>query len=618
MDTPKVILLSGEICAGKSTLARWLVDTFGFKYIKTSDLLKNRVSSPSPTRTELQELGQSLDATDPAWLIDAFFEAARIDSQPNSTKFLSLFTSDHALQKVSDAFSIAATVDELRHIVNDICRLTSEKVMTDIIKAFSLPLSATELGKLVRELCQTTATHDLQYTYVVDSIRVHKQAELFRDYYGHNVVHIHLEAPADTLESRFLERESPSLAGDYKEVKSHETEVNVKLLDSVADISIDTARCRPEDVQARAAGLLRLFGQATAQLVDVIVGGQYGSEGKGNISSHICKEYQYLVRVGGPNAGHKIKNSLQETFTFRQMPSGAEVNDKAILVIGPGATIDVDVLLEEVMTHEVGYDRLRIDPFAVVIDQKDKDFEREYLRNKIASTGSGSGHAAAMRILDRRIDVDSNPRLAQNCQKLKPYIEKTYDILDTAYRNKEKILLEGTQGTGLSIFHGIYPYVTSRDTTVAGCLSEAGISPARVRKTIMVCRTYPIRVGNPEEGGFSGPMAIEVERSELKRRSKLPLRELKEISSVSKKPRRISEFDWDLFRKTVALNTPTDIALTFVDYLSKKNRDAYRYDQLTSETINFIEEIERIACAPVSLISTKFDFRSVIDRRNWR
>src|SRR6266481_3829376 len=117
---------------------------------------------------------------------------------------------------------------------------------------------------------------------------------------------------------------------------------------------------------------------------------------------------------------------------------------------------------------------------------------------------------------------------------------------------------------GLSIHHGVYPYVTSRDTSVAGCLSEAGISPSRVRKVIMVCRTYPIRVQNPN-GGTSGPMSREISWAEISRRSRIPLRNFKktEKTSTTNRDRRVSEFDWALLRKAAAVNGPTDIALTF-------------------------------------------------------
>ena len=79
----------------------------------------------------------------------------------------------------------------------------------------------------------------------------------------------------------------------------------------------------------------------------------------------------------------------------------------------------------------------------------------------------------------------------------------------------------------------------------------------------------------------------------------------------------MSEFDWELLRKAASLNVPTDMVLTFADYLSIRNRDARRFEQLTEETIRFIEEIERVAGAPVSLIATRFHSRSIIDRRAW-
>lgn len=170
----------------------------------------------------------------------------------------------------------------------------------------------------------------------------------------------------------------------------------------------------------------------------------------------------------------------------------------------------------------------------------------------------------------------------------------------------------------LSLYHGEYPHVTSRDTTVAGCLAEAGIPPSRVRRVVMVCRTYPIRVQSPE-GSTSGYMSQELTWEELADRSGIDVDELKSVEkgSVSKKQRRVAEFDWALLRKAARLNGPSDIALTFADYLSVKNREARRLDQLTTDTIRFIEEVERVAGANVSLISTRFHPRSIIDRRHW-
>ncbi len=208
--------------------------------------------------------------------------------------------------------------------------------------------------------------------------------------------------------------------------------------------------------------------------------------------------------------------------------------------------------------------------------------------------------------------------LATDYKQLRPYIGSVWEELEKAYSAGKRVLLEGTQGTGLSIHHGSYPYVTSRDTTVAGCLSEAGIPPSRVRKVVMVCRTYPIRVQNPAKG-TSGPMSREIGWPEISRRSGIPLAKLKktEKTSTTNRDRRVGEFDWALLRKAAAINGPTDVALTFADYLHEANEDARRFEQLHPDDIQFIEQVERVAAAPVSLISTRFDFRSIIDRRAW-
>ncbi len=90
-----------------------------------------------------------------------------------------------------------------------------------------------------------------------------------------------------------------------------------------------------------------------------------------------------------------------------------------------------------------------------------------------------------------------------------------------------------------------------------------------------------------------------------------------EKGSVSDKQRRVAEFDWDLLARAAELNSVTDVALTFTDYLNIANESARRYEQLTELTIHFIEEVERVAAAPVTLIGTRFNERSVIDRRAW-
>ncbi len=145
----------------------------------------------------------------------------------------------------------------------------------------------------------------------------------------------------------------------------------------------------------------------------------------------------------------------------------------------------------------------------------------------------------------------------------------------------------------------------------------------------MVVRTTPIRVANPDgdEGRVSGTLKNETSFEVISQKAGLVPEEVigAEITSTTKRKRRVGWFEWAEFRRACNLNAPTDIVLTFVDYLDVKNTQARRFDQLADDTIKFIEEVERVAQAPVSLINTRFpqkdadfeDLRSIIDRRNW-
>lgn len=135
---------------------------------------------------------------------------------------------------------------------------------------------------------------------------------------------------------------------------------------------------------------------------------------------------------------------------------------------------------------------------------------------------------------------------------------------------------------------------------------------------MMVCRTYPIRVQSPK-GGSSGPMPPEISLAEVARRSGLSPRELEqtERTSTTNRRTRVAEFGWELLRRSAALKAPTDIALTFADYIRIENRDARWFDQLTQDTLMFIQEVERVANAPASLVSVGFNHRAVLDRRSW-
>ncbi|MDX6479700.1 MAG: adenylosuccinate synthase, partial [Gaiellaceae bacterium] len=453
------------------------------------------------------------------------------------------------------------------------------------LQAFGEQLDQKTGGRwLADDVAVTTSRLPEDAIVVVDSARILGQIEAMRRAFGRRVTHVHLYAPVDELRRRYGRRRGRDLPS-YDEVRRNPTEAAIDSLIEEADVVIDTSRSTAADVTVRAASHLGLTGRDTGRLVDVIVGGQYGSEGKGHVAYQISPAYDYLLRVGGPNAGHKVVWDSGRVYTHNQLPSGSRATE-AHLLIGPGATIDVRRLTNEIADCGVEVDRLTIDGNAMIIENKDIAKEKG-LVGAIGSTGKGGGAAASRRIL-RGKDV----RLARDVRELIPYVGDVAGILEGAYSRGERILLEGTQGTGLSLFQGFFPYVTSRDTTVSGCLAEAGIAPTRVRRVVMVCRTYPIRVGSPPKS-TSGPMGQALSWAEIARRSGLDVGELRktERGSISGTRRRVAEFDWVQLRRASVLNNPTDIALTFADYISAENRRARRFEQLTEETIHFIEEV---------------------------
>ncbi|RUV05200.1 adenylosuccinate synthase [Mesorhizobium sp. M6A.T.Cr.TU.017.01.1.1] len=486
----------------------------------------------------------------------------------------------------------------------------------DQLIALGLELDKSTDGKWVldgfRDQVGTDADSAL---WLIDAVRTERQVFHFRDAFGTRVVHVHLTAPLEILRQRYKERDSSlNEYATYDEARKHGTEQYIEKLAAIADIVAETNRCDPSSLLARATAGLGLFPMEPERLVDVLVGAQYGSEGKGNICAHIANDYQVLMRVGGPNAGHKV---AFPKYDYIQLPSGTLSNLKATIVIGAGATLSVEQVLKEIKDLDLTPERLAIDPQAMIIEQTDRQQEEKTME-VIGSTKKGVGVATARKILGRDGEAHwgSTVRLARNVDELRPFIRCTKTVLERAYAAGQRVLLEGTQGTDLSIHHGQYPHVTSRETTASGCLADAGIAPTRVRKVIMVMRTYPIRVG-----GTSGDMMGEIELKTIADRSGIPEAELKatEVGTVSGKPRRIAEFDWEQVRRAASINGVTDIALTFADYISVENRKAQRFDQLTEETRKFIAEVERVTNAHVSLIAKDFGrFAVMIDRRTWR
>jgi adenylosuccinate synthase len=331
----------------------------------------------------------------------------------------------------------------------------------------------------------------------------------------------------------------------------------------------------------------------------VIVGAQWGDEGKGKIVDLLAQHADLVCRYqGGPNAGHTIIVE-GETFKFRHMPSGVVAGKEC--VIGAGCVVDPEVFVQELddlearglrsegLVHLSGNAHL-VMPWHVAIDQAS---ERRLGKLQIGTTRRGIGPAygdkAARlgirvqdlldeKILRQKIEValaeknvwlervygadpldleDVAERLERVAQRLRPYVADTSLLVDRALRNGRFVLFEGAQGTLLDLDHGTYPFVTSSNPIAAAAATGIGIGPNRIDAVVGVAKAYVTRVGE-------GPFPTEIEGPDQER-----VRELGgEFGTVTGRERRCGWLDLVALRYAVRLNGITSLALTKLDVLS--------------------------------------------------
>lgn len=303
--------------------------------------------------------------------------------------------------------------------------------------------------------------------------------------------------------------------------------------------------------------------------VSIVIGGQYGSEGKGKAAYYWAKKMNAaaVVRVGGSNSGHTVYDGKGHQYAFRMLPT-ASILDRVALVLPAGSYLDIPVLLKEIESSGIPKERLKIDPNAVIITKEDKESEAAIgLGKEIGSTMSGTGAAVMNRVKRNK----SKPLLmAKDIEELAPYLEDTKTFLRKLIDCKKHIVIEGTQGYGLSNYHTkVYPYATSRDTTAAGFLAETGLSPFDVKHIVMVIRAFPIRVA-----GDSGPLKDEIDWEIVSKEAGAQAY-FEEKTTVTHKVRRVARFDPEIVREAVMVNRPDVVVLNHVDYLdfSNKNKD---------------------------------------------
>jgi adenylosuccinate synthase len=332
-------------------------------------------------------------------------------------------------------------------------------------------------------------------------------------------------------------------------------------------------------------------------MLSVVVDGFFGDTGKGKIISYLAinNDIDIAVRGGvGPNAGHTVVFG-GKTYKLRQIPS-AFINNKVRLLIGPGVLVYPKLFLEEVsLTNTKG--RTFLDFQCGIIESKhiDEDRSNTFLKKKIGTTGSGCGPA----MKDR---VSRVLKLAKDVPELQEYLTDVPLEVNTALDKDMNVLLEGTQGTFLSLYHGTYPYVTSKDVTAASICADVGVGPKRVDEIILVFKSYVTRVGG-------GPLENEYSREEAEKLGVL------EIATVTGRVRRAAPFNFKYAKRAVMLNSPTQIAITKLDILFREDYGKKDYESLSKNAKQFIEDIENELAIPVTLISTGPDATHTIDRR---
>ncbi len=331
----------------------------------------------------------------------------------------------------------------------------------------------------------------------------------------------------------------------------------------------------------------------------VLVGAQWGDEGKGKATDLLGGRVDYVVRYqGGNNAGHTVVIGDRK-FALHLLPSGI-LTPSVVPVIGNGVVIDPAVLLEEMRGLEAqGVDTSKlvisasahlITPYHVTLD---KVTERFLGKAKIGTTGRGIGptysdkiarlgirvqdlfdpsilrqkvegalankNQVLVKVFNRRaLDVDAmTEQLLQYADELRPYVVDTALLLNNALDADQVVLLEGGQGTLLDVDHGTYPFVTSSNPTAGGACTGSGIGPTRITRVVGILKAYTTRVG-------SGPFPTELFDDDGER-----LRTIGgERGVTTGRPRRCGWFDAPIARFATRVNGLTDIFLTKLDVLT--------------------------------------------------
>jgi len=280
------------------------------------------------------------------------------------------------------------------------------------------------------------------------------------------------------------------------------------------------------------------------------------------------------------------------------IPSGF-VSKNSRLLIGPGVLVNPGVLLKEVDITETK-DRIGVDRQCAIIEQKhiDQETQSEHLAMKIGVTKTGVGACNADRVY-------RSAKIAKDLPELSRFITDAPEEIHKALSKEQTVLIEGSQGTFLSLYHGTYPYCTSKDVCASAICSDVGVGPTAVDDVIVVFKAFVTRVGE-------GPLNGQLSEEETKKRG------WQEFGTVTRRLRRAAPFDFDLAKRAVQLNGATQVAVTKIDVVFPQAVGIRKFEALPSEARAFVDEVEKRTGVPATLIGTGPSNEDLIDRKPGR
>jgi adenylosuccinate synthase len=336
--------------------------------------------------------------------------------------------------------------------------------------------------------------------------------------------------------------------------------------------------------------------------LNVLIDGQWGSTGKGKIAGWLGAHHDLdlVCSSFGPNAGHTYVDDGGKEFMFKIMPSSACTTDCPVL-LSPDSVFKEEQFWKEVaiLRGENVHRAIYVHPLAMVLRDGDR-VAAEVTGRHVSGTMQGTGHAISRKLLRLPGTLTARDVLPGDI------VRDTCEMMRECCDKQGRILYEISQGFDLSLNHGhTYPYVTSRDITVAQCLNGAGVPTRDLGTVIGSIRTFPIRVGNVDEftSGPGYPDQCEVTWGHVASEGGGP-KDLCELTTVTKRVRRVFTFSIMQLRKFVAVNDPDHLFLNFAQYLDWKGEGARNYNELSDTIKQFVAAVESESGVGVPLIGT--------------